>query len=59
MRSGINLQDLETLMRTCEDTINGASTSARDTLRMAQRLREIESSLGLRARARDAKQAAE
>jgi len=59
MRSGINLQDLETLMRNCEDTINGASTSARDTLRMAQRLREIESSLGLRARARDAKHAAE
>jgi hypothetical protein len=56
MRSGINLQDLETLMRNCEDTINGAATSARDTLRMAQRLREIESSLGLRARARDAKQ---
>lgn len=57
MRSGINQQELETLMRTCEDTINGASTSARETLRLAQRLREIESALGLRARARDAKQA--
>jgi hypothetical protein len=59
MRSGINRAELETLMRRCEDTINGASTSARDTLRMAQRLREIESALGLRARARDAKQAIE
>ena len=59
MRSGINQQELETLMRTCEDTINGASTSARDTLRLAQRLREIESALGLRARARDAKQASD
>lgn len=57
MRSGVNQQELETLMRTCEDTINGASTSARETLRLAQRLREIESALGLRARARDAKQA--
>jgi hypothetical protein len=59
MRSGINQQELETLMRNCEDTINGASTSARETLRMAQRLREIESALGLRTRARDARQAAE
>ena len=59
MRSGINQQELETLMRNCEDTINGASTSARDTLRMAQRLREIEASLGLRTRARDARQASE
>jgi hypothetical protein len=59
MRSGLNQQELETLMRNCEDTINGAPTSARDTLRMAQRLREIESALGLRTRARDARQAAE
>jgi len=59
MRSGLNQQELETLMRNCEDTINGAPTSARDTLRLAQRLREIESALGLRTRARDARQAAE
>jgi hypothetical protein len=57
MRSGINSAELETLMRNCEDTINGAPTSARETLRMAQRLREIESTLGLRSRARDARQA--
>ena len=59
LRSGISQQELETLMRNCEDTINGAATSSRDSLRMAQRLREIESALGLRARARDARQAAE
>ena len=59
MRSGINRAELETLMRNCEDTINGAASSARDTLRMAQRLREIESTLGLRTRARDARQAAQ
>lgn len=59
MRSGINQQELETLMRNCEDTINGAATSSKETLRMAQRLREIESGLGLRARARDARQASE
>jgi len=59
MRSGINRPELETLMRNCEDTINGASTSARETLRMAQRLREIESALGLRTRARDARQASD
>ena len=59
MRSGINQQELETLMRNCEDTINGAATGARETLRMAQRLREIEAGLGLRTRARDARQASE
>jgi hypothetical protein len=59
MRSGINQQELETLMRNCEDTINGTATSGKETLRMARRLREIESALGLRARARDSRQAAE
>jgi hypothetical protein len=59
MRSGLNQQELETLMRNCEDTINGTATSGKETLRMAQRLREIESALGLRARTRDARQAAE
>lgn len=58
-RSGINPYELETLMRNCEDTINGAPTNARHSLQMVQRLREIESMLGLRMRSRDAKQAAE
>ena len=57
MRSGINREELETLMRNCEDTINGAPTNAKESLRMVQRLREIESMLGLRSRSRDEKQA--
>lgn len=56
MRSGLNRDELETLMRSCEDVINGAPNSAKDVLRLAQRLREIESKLGLGARSRDAKQ---
>lgn len=58
-RSGINRDELETLMRNCEDTINGAPTNARESLRMVKRLREIESRLGLGTRSRDARQAAE
>ena len=55
-RSKLNQQELESLMRSCEDTINGAPTSARETLRLVKRLRAIESRLGLQGRARDAKQ---
>ena len=58
-RSGLNQQKLETLMRNCEDAINGAPTNAKEALRMVRRLRQIESALGLRARERDTKQAAE
>jgi hypothetical protein len=58
-RSGLNRQELETLMRSCEDTINGAPINARDSLRLARRLREIESQLGLGTRARDDRQNAE
>jgi hypothetical protein len=58
-RSGLKRQELETLMRNCEDTINGAPTNAKESLRLARRLREIESALGLRTRSRDARQAAE
>jgi hypothetical protein len=59
MRSGLNREELETLMRNCEETINGAPTHAKEVLRMAQHLRDIESKLGLRTRSRDAKQAVE
>lgn len=59
LRSGINQQELETLMRNCEDTVNGVPTSGKETLRMARRLREIESMLGLRTRSRDARQSGE
>ena len=56
-RSGINQKKLETLMRNCEDAINGAPTNAKESLRMVRQLRQIESMLGLRTRERDAKQA--
>jgi hypothetical protein len=57
MRSGLNREELAALMLRCEETINGAPARAHEVLRMAQRLRDIESKLGLRARSRDAKQA--
>jgi hypothetical protein len=57
MRSGLNRHQLETLMRNCEDTINGAPKHGKDVLRLGQQLRDLESKLGLRARSRDAKQA--
>jgi len=55
-RSKLDEKQLESLMRSCEDTINGAPTNARETLRLVRRLREIEARLGLQGRARDAKQ---
>lgn len=55
-RSKINQKQLESLMRSCEDTINGAPTSGRETLQLAKRLRAVESKLGLQGRARDTKQ---
>jgi len=55
-RSKLNEKQLESLMRSCEDTINGAPTNARETLRLVRSLREIEARLGLQGRARDAKQ---
>jgi hypothetical protein len=58
-RSGLNRQELETLMRNCEDVINGAPTNAKESLGLAKRLRELESRLGLGARARDDRQASE
>jgi hypothetical protein len=58
-RSGLKQQQLETLMRNCEETINGAPTTAKETLHMAKRLRQIENRLGLGSRARDVRQTAE
>jgi len=58
-RSGLKQQQLEALMRSCEETINGAPTTARATLQMVKRLRQIENRLGLGSRARDVRQAAE
>jgi hypothetical protein len=58
-RSSIDRQQLESLMRDCEEAINGAPTSARRSLQLVTRLREIERTLGLRMRAREIKQAKE
>src|SRR5437870_1863078 len=59
LRSNLNQQELESLMRNCEDVINGAPTTARRSLDLARRLRKIEARLGLRMRSREARQAAE
>ena len=59
LRSGLSQLKLETLMRNCEEAINGVPTNAKETLRMVRQLRQIESVLGLRTRERDTKQAAE
>ena len=59
LRSKLDEKQLESLMRSCEDTINGAPTNAKETLRLARRLRELEAQLGLQGRARDAKQRSE
>lgn len=59
LRSTVDAHGLETLMRQCEETINGKPTSWRQALDLARRLREVEGSLGLRMRSRDARQAAE
>ncbi len=58
-RSTIDEHQLETLMRQCEEAINGAPTSARQSLDLVRRLRDVERRLGLLARQRDERQAAE
>jgi hypothetical protein len=58
-RSNIDGQKLETLMRECEEAINGAPISWRQSLDLVRRLREVEKDLGLRMRSRDVRQAAE
>ena len=58
-RSTIDQQRLETLMRQCEEAINGAPITWRQSIDLVRRLREVERDLGLRMRSRDARQAAE
>ncbi|MDX6611417.1 MAG: hypothetical protein QOD75_603 [Blastocatellia bacterium] len=57
-RSRIDGNELETLMRNCEDVINGAPTSSQHAVQLARRLRALEGQLGLRMRSRDTRQAA-
>ncbi len=58
-RSQLNAQELEALMRECEDAIAGEPINARHALNLVSRLREVERALGLRMRAREVKQAKE
>jgi hypothetical protein len=59
LRSPLDAQELETLMRQCEETINGAPVNWRQSVDMVRRLRQVERRLGLRMRSRDVRQAAE
>jgi hypothetical protein len=58
-RSKVEAHQLETLMRQCEEVINGQPINWRQAVDLVKRLRELEKTLGLRMRARDARQAAE
>lgn len=56
-RSQLNAQELEALMRDCEDAIAGEPVNARRALQLVAQLREVERALGLRMRSREIKQA--
>lgn len=58
-RSTVNREQLETVMRDCEEAINGGPVSERQSIALVRQLREIEGALGLRMRSREVKQAAE
>ncbi len=58
-RSTIDRHELETLMRQCEETINGSPITWRQSIQLVRRLRELERNLGLRMRSREVRQAAE
>lgn len=56
-RSKLDRAYLETLMRDCEDAINGAPINAEQSLDLVKKLRDVERSLGLRMRSREIRQA--
>jgi uncharacterized protein DUF4350 len=58
-RGTIDANRLETLMRECEEVINGRPCTWRESIDLVRRLREVERDLGLRMRQREARQAAE
>ncbi|MEO6393961.1 MAG: DUF4350 domain-containing protein [Pyrinomonadaceae bacterium] len=58
-RSKLDQHQIETVMRQCEDAINGEPTNAKQALSLIARLREIENALGLRLRQREVKQSRE
>lgn len=59
LRSTIDRDKLDTLMRECEEAINGAPINWRQSIDLVRRLRELERDLGLQMRSRDVRQAAE
>ena len=58
-RSSVDAHKLETLMRQCEEAINGSAIHWRQAIELVRRLREVERTLGLSMRMRESKQAAE
>ena len=58
-RGTVDAHRLETLMRQCEDVINGEPCTWRQSIDLVRRLREVERDLGLRMRSREVRQAAE
>lgn len=58
-RSSLGREQVEALMRSCEETINGQRINERQSIELVRQLRELERSLGLRMRSREARQAAE
>jgi hypothetical protein len=58
-RSSLDARSLEVLMKQCEAAVNGETISERQSIFLVKRLREIETALGLRMRARDIRQAAQ
>ncbi|HET6972619.1 MAG TPA: DUF4350 domain-containing protein [Pyrinomonadaceae bacterium] len=59
LRGTIDANRLETLMRECEEVINGRPCTWRESIDLVRRLREVERDLGLRMRQREMRQAAE
>lgn len=59
LRSAINQHQLETLMRQCEDAINGERINWRQSIDLVRRLRKVERDLGLQSRSREGRQAVE
>ena len=56
-RSGKDPARLEAMLRECEDAVAGEHLTARRAVALARELRALERELGLRTRARDARQA--
>ena len=59
LRSTIDQHRLETLMRQCEEAINGEPINWRQSIDLVRRLRDLERDLGLQMRSRDIRQAAD